>query len=519
MSDQGDPGRPRPVAYAKEIVASQVSRLVTIALQFLTAPLVAAAVGPTSYGLVGFHLTLVAFLTFLTQGPSSIATRILSPWSTLDPKAQRQIKAVHVALELLAAGIGLSASLCLLLAAPWIVTDWLSVPSELRIDAELIVALMALNLAAQWLHPFYTASFSALHAQHVLAVPLSLFSLAQNGGVLALLYFVAPRLELFFAWNAATWALFNWYSHGRLLALLPGERISIRDAIGTLREHVTFGLSVTAFALLNSLLAQLDKLVVSYAASLADMAAYVMSFTMASPILALAATPVGAVLLPIITRHAALETDRGLAHEYHRWTQALMILALPPTATLIAFPYQIAEFWLGSGSPLVPHIAQILPWSAAGVFCLALSTPPLLLQWGHGWISLSVIKIIAVLPLYLTALLVTVPRYGPVAGAWCHLAAQLVILVVEVPVTHAYLLRTELVRWLTLSVLAPILATLAIFGLAGPLLSSAFGGLGLIVAATILAIVHAAALTALMPLTRPFLARLVARARALTMRH
>lgn len=490
------------LALVKELFASQLSRVVTLLLQFLTAPLVANAVGPANYGLVALYMTLIAFFTFLTQASSSIAMRILSPWPNLKEDERRLTRSMLGVLEVQAAATGLAACVVLLLASPFIAGHWLKLPADAHGETVVVLMLMAASIAAQWLHPFFTASFSARHAQHVIAAPLVVFSLAQNGGAVALLYGVAPRLELYFAWNAAAWAAYNYYCHRQLAAQTPAAPAPARTALAALKGHLPFGLSVTAFALLNSAFTQVDKLVVSYATDLAAMAAYVMSFTMASPILALAATPVGSVLMPIISRHTSEADEPRLAEDYHRWTQVLMLLALPPAAALIAFPDPIADLWLGASSPLAPKIAQILPWAAASTLLTAIAAPLLLLQWGRGWTSLSVAKMVSALPIYLAALAICVPRYGAVAAAWCNVAIQGLILAIEAPVTHARLLRGETWRWIAGSVGLPVVASAVLHAAAAPLLRAAFAGPALVAAASGLAIVHAGMIGLLLPHTR-----------------
>lgn len=490
------------LALVKELIASQLSRVATLLLQFLTAPLVAHAVGPANYGLVALYVTLIAFLTFLTQASSSIATRILSPWPNMGEDERRLTRRMLSVLELQAVATGLAACAVLLLASPFTARHWLKMPDEAHGQTVVVLMLMSLSIAAQWLHPFFTAGFSARHAQHVIAVPFVVFSLAQNLGAVALLYGIAPRLELYFAWNATAWAAYNCYCHRQLAVQTPAVPAPASAALEALKGHLRFGLSVTAFALLNSLFTQVDKLVVSYATDLAAMAAYVMSFTMASPILALAATPVGSVLMPIISRHTSEAGEARLAEDYHRWTQVLMVLALPPAAALIAFPEPLAALWLGASSPLAPKIAQILPWASASTLLTAIAAPLLLLQWGRGWTSLSVAKMMSVLPIYLAALWICVPRYGAVAAAWCSVAIQGLSLAVETPVTHARLLRGEMWRWMGVSVGFPLAASAVLYATAAPLLRSSLTGPALVAAAGGLAVVHAGMIGLLLPHTR-----------------
>jgi O-antigen/teichoic acid export membrane protein len=457
------PPLPTSGAAVLELLSNQVSRIWAMGLQFFIAPIIARLLGAESYGFISFYMTMLALLVFLTQGPCSVAMKLLAHWPQLDQDGKRRSKAAIQVLELIALASSVMVAGIMFVLAPWFVDRWLNVSGVSHDEAVTTVRLIGLGMACQWLHPFYTACFAGLHRQTAFALPLIVFTTVQNVGGVVLLELIAPRLDIYLIWNAAVWVGFNWFSHARFATLLGVARASIGQGLASLGGLHRFAVGTTLFALVNSTLAQGDKLAVSHLVSLQDLAAYGLSFTAASLVMTVAATPVGSILMPIISRCALSHDEAVLAREYHRWTQVLLVLALPVAATLIAFSRPLAELWLGKTSPLLAPIAEILPWATAGMFLTALNAPPQLLQWGHGRTRLSLAKSLVALPLYIIALFVMLPRFGAIAGAWCWMAVNLGYLLIEVPIMHRRLLPRELWRWWGCDLLLPIAVTVLLY--------------------------------------------------------
>ncbi|MGE4527051.1 MAG: lipopolysaccharide biosynthesis protein [Rhodospirillaceae bacterium] len=495
--------RPLTRSATGNILANQLPRLWSTALQFVTTPLIARLLGPESYGLIGFYLTLLTALMFLTQGMGANITRELAR-AEEDPTTRRKIRSTFISLERVNLAAGAIAGLLIVVTAPWIAQHWLN-PDALSHDRVVVtLRLIGLSLACQWSHYFYTACYTGMNRQTDFAVPLILFSLVQNGGALLLLWGVAPRIELYFLWSAAVWAAFNLLTRILFVKGMPSDAEPGHWVPDKLLTLFRFGAGTALVGLLSAIISQIDKLAVSGIAGLDMLAAYTLCFSLASFITTLTATPIGSILLPLMTRLATTRDTRRMAEEYHRWTQVISFIALPMAATLIVFPRPFLEAWLGASSPLVPPMLSIIPWAAASTFFAALDSPPILLQWGNDWTRLSVQKPLIALPLYGLALALTLPRYGAAAGAWCGLAVYLGYYLVELPLVHRRLLRGELAAWWLQDTLAPIAATALVYGAAwllAPAFPTKWHGVAY---ATMVAAADALALLVVLPHVRGF---------------
>jgi O-antigen/teichoic acid export membrane protein len=491
------------VTVTGNIFANLVGRLWSSCLQFVVIPLVAALLGPKSYGLIGFYATILMTVQFLNQGASSVLAQELGRLGgRTAPDARLDRRNLLRGLEMITIPVGTAAGLCIALLAAPVAHYWLNakgVPPDQVIAS---LRLMGLCLACQWPSGLYSSGYMGLHRQVDLTKVTLVFSTVQNAGAVLLLWLIAPRPEIFFAWQAGTWLIFNWVLRARLLRLLGPAAAPAAVDYAQLRALWSFGAGTTLVALTGSLLSQADKLMVSRYMPLDQFAAYSLCFSIASLITMLVGVPVASVLLPLLSSLYAQDDQARLAKEYHHWTQVVAFLALPMGGALIAFPRPLLEIWLGPHSPLVPWMIGILPWIAAGTLLNTMVTTPIILQFSVRWTRLSIITNFIALPLFFAALAFGLPRFGLLAGAWCWLGLNLGYYLIWVPLTHRRLLRGELWTWWGYDTLLPALATAAIFTASARLIEiGPSRWLGL-VQASVTALLAAAVLLVLLPYPR-----------------
>jgi O-antigen/teichoic acid export membrane protein len=204
-----------------------------------------------------------------------------------------------------------------------------------------------------------------------------------------------------------------------------------------------------------------------------------------------------ASLFPHFTQLLAEGRTDVLASEYHRWTQMLMVAALPVCGLLVVFPKPLLEMWLGAGSPMVASTSALMPWVALGTLLNTVMLLPFCLQMAAGWTRLSVLKNALAIAVVVPVLSWGVPRLGPVLGTWCWFALNLSYYTLEAPLMHRRLLRGELASWWLRDTLLPAGIALAVFWLAAVAARAVAGSLLASVAAAAGAALVASALLAL----------------------
>lgn len=426
-------------------------------------PLIVHLLGPNAYGLVGFYATLTLFLAFLDQAITPTVTRELARRAH-QPDAAGSLRRLLRTLEALSGAMAVALGVLIAGLAPFIARYWLvnsGIPETELIDA---IRLMGLALACQWPATLYGGGFVGLQRQDVLVAIRVTLVTVQSVGAVILLATVEASPPVFFAWMALTSAALSVLLRTMLWRLMPPASEPVRADLEVLREVWRFAVGNLLIGLTAALLTQSSGLIIAKYCSLDQLAAYTLAVTLASQISTILVQPISGTLMPHFTSLVAEKDSSRSAREYHRWSQLITAMVLPVTGTLYVFAQPLLQLWLGGASPLVAPVAELLPWIAIGTLFNTLVTPPYFLQIANGWTRLSVIKNVIALVFILPILVITVPRYGPLAAAVCWIALNLGYYLIEVPYMHRCLLKGELWAWWGRDTLAPMAVAAIVYG-------------------------------------------------------
>ena len=433
-------------------------------MQFVFTPVYVRLLGPEAYGLVGFYGTLLVSMIFLDQCVSPVLTRELGRLGGRGD-AGPEMRNLLRSLEVVSIASGLAVGAAVFLAAPAIAGHWINAGALPRGEVTNAVRLMGLVIACQWPNNLYFSGFVGLHRQDLATRLRVTIVTVQWGGAALLLWQVAPSIELLLAWQAANFALLSALLARGLWRLMPPAAERPRFDAAKLRSVWRFAVGTLAIGLTASLLTQADKLLVSKYAPLGQFAAYSLAFTLASLISIVVAQPVGSALMPHFSRLMGDGDQPGLAREYHRWTQLVVALGVPMAGSLVVFGQPLIALWLGRGSPLIAPLLVVLPWVALGTLVNTVMMVPYVLQIAAGWTRLSVGKNVVALAIFLPALAIGVPIWGPPMGGWCWLALNAGYFLFEVPLVHRRLLKGEQWGWWGRDTLLPGAVAALLFGL------------------------------------------------------
>ena len=318
------------------------------------------------------------------------------------------------------------------------------------------------------------------------------------GGVL-LLWIVGPSIELFLSWIALT-SLATSCTLGVLLwRLIPGAGTSRAGGSRIAPDVWRFAGGNLLIGLTVSLLTQAPGLIIANTCTLAQLAAYTLSMSLAQQVTNILTQPILGSLLPHFTQLSERTDKKELALEYHRWTQIIVVLMLPLAGILVVFARPLIEVWLGEASPLVGPVSDLLPWVVIGTALNTIVSPLYFLQMAAGWTRLSVYKNVIGVAILLPALLVLVPQYGPIAAAAAWIAINLGYYLFEVPMVHRRLLKREMWRWWLVDTLLPVGIVTVIFAGSALLAPAAVNSWLLLFQAAVTAVVAAVAVIIVLP--------------------
>lgn len=450
---------------AANMFANGLARVWLAILHIVMTPFIAGVLGPDSYGIIAFSITVTLLLAFLDQALSPLLLRELSAHGADEGHAAR-VGDLLRAMEVLSWSLGLMIGVAIAFLAPVIADNLLARTSLGRDEVVTSIRLIGFAVAAQWPGLLYASGLMGLQRQDKLVLIRLTFVTAAYAGGLALISYVKPSAALYLAWSGAM-ALLSSLAMGLVLwrSLPSRTRPPVFD-LATVRPLWRFGADNLMIGITAALLSQLPGLIVARFASVSDFAAYALAITLAMQVSTLLTQPVTATLLPHFSRLAAQGRDEVIAQEHHRWSQIITVLALPAIATLALYAEPLMRLWLGAASPLAQPVAALLPFAAIGALFNIIATPlyvlPVALNRPRLVLGMNAIAVMAMLPLniWLTGML---GAKGAVIG-W--LVVNLGYYLLGAPALHAKLLPGHIRRWWLNDTLAPIAAVAVIYGTA-----------------------------------------------------
>jgi O-antigen/teichoic acid export membrane protein len=107
---------------------------------------------------------------------------------------------------------------------------------------------------------------------------------------------------------------------------------------------------------------------------------------------------------------------------------------------------------------MVDRVETLVAILSVGSMFNGLMTLPYFLQLAAGWTRLTITMNAFALCIIAPALWLLVPRFGPLAAAWCWLSLNAGYLVVTVPLMHRRLLQGQMARWYLRDILPPVVS-------------------------------------------------------------
>lgn len=427
-----------------------------MALAFI--PVYVHHMGMESYALVGLYTVVVAWLAVLDLGLRPALSREMARFrsGTLDLESVwdvlRSVECVvyPIAAALLVAGI---------LLANWLALEWFK-GKQLPADRiALAMVLMGAVVSLQFIEGVYSSVLAGLERQVVLNAIISAAATLRGAGSVAVLLWVAPTIEAFFTWqviacacSVLTMGVAAYKAVGR-----PARPPRITAA--SLRSIWKFSAGMLAIAVLTLSITQIDKILMSHQLPLAQVGYYVLAASLAGALSTLS-SPIGAAFYPRFVGLTSQPHQEELASTYHRGAQMVSVAAGSAASMLIIFGERILMVWTGDPA-LTHHVYPVMCVLALGTLMNAVMNMPYLLQLAHGWTSLTIKVNLGSAVLLIPALLWALPRFGPLGAAAVWAALNTGYVLVQVPLVHRRILRSEKWRWYLQDLALPVCAALA----------------------------------------------------------
>ena len=436
------------------ILANYAGQIWMAAMGVAFLPLYIRILGMEAFGLVGLMLSFQSILQLFDFGIGGATNRELSRRvhdSALVGGVRDLVRTSEAVIWLLA----LMAAMLVWAGSSWMANHWLNLRHVERDEASRAIAIMGIAITMLWPSTFYANCLSGLERQPALNLINATFATLRYAGVVPVLLWLSASIEAFLWWYALIGAVQSLATAFVVWRALPGNRRA-RWSTAELRGNRHFAGGLFAVGVLALGVSQLDRLALTSLRPLEELGYYTLALSVAAG-LGRMVQPMFNALYPRFSRLVAQHDDATLCELYHLSSQLLAVVVGAVAAVLMVFAREVLFFWTKDAA-LAERVALPMVLLVAGSALNGLMNIPYALQLARGWTRLAAGLNAASLVFGVPLCLWAVQRHGMVGATLPWLLANLISVVVGIPLMHRRLLQGEATHWYLRDILPPLLA-------------------------------------------------------------
>jgi O-antigen/teichoic acid export membrane protein len=448
------------LSLSRNAVANFISQIFVVLVGVLMLPLYIEYMGVEAFGLIGFYATLQALFQLLDMGLAPTMTRETARYigGATDVLSLRRLLRV---LECIFLSIAIVGVLFMFVASEFIVDSWLNFSQLSNDEVHRSVILISITVVLRWVCVLYRGVIIGFEKFIWLSGFNIIIATSRFVLVLPLLILVSATPSFYFAYQTiiALAELLILIAKGyKLFPKINTTHESKWDWI-PLRKALKFSLTAGFASIVGIFSTQLDKITLSHLLPLSEYGHFTLAILAASGV-AVVGAPIGAVLLPRLTKLNAEMNFDSFERLYRTATQLVGVIAIPAAFVLALFPEQI--LWVWTGDPNTSSIAApILSLFAIGNGLYIYAAFPYYMQFAKGDLKLHILSSIAFVLVYFPMLLWLTITFGTVGAGFAWILANSILLIFWSPVVHRRFAPGLHSKWLLLDIVPIILLALA----------------------------------------------------------
>lgn len=445
----------KTASFKANIVANFLGQGWRALLAIAFVPLYIHYLGIEAYGLIGIFAIMQAWLALLDMGMRPALGREMARFTGGVHSAQ-SVRDLLRSIEVVGLATAAGVAVGIWAASGWLAAHWVT-GKTIRVDViAQSFALMGAVAGLSFVENIYVSSIAGLQRQVLQNAIISVIATIRALGAIAILAWISPTLQSFFVWQGVVSLMTVALLASVVYRVLPATERSARFSWPALAGIWRFAAGMAALTLLELLLIQVDKILLSRLLSLDKFGYYVLAGTVANTLLLLSG-PIVNAFFPRMTELVARGDVVSLRAAYHQGAQMVTVIMGTAAITLMAFGYKILLAWTADPT-LAGEVAPIMTVLALGTMLHTLTWIPYQLQLAHGWTQLEIKVSGVAVALVVPTILWVVPLYGPLGAAWIWVAINTGYVLVTVQLMHRRLLPAEKWRWYAEDVTGPVLS-------------------------------------------------------------
>jgi O-antigen/teichoic acid export membrane protein len=421
-----------------------------------TTPFYVATLGLERFGLIGFWQLLLFVSVIFDFGLGASLVREFARYkgnNEPDTKYLELLLTLQLVYVLAAVVVGAA----IYFAASCLATSWLKLVVISTDEASLVIKLIAVSIALQFITTLYSYGLSGLQKHGAMnAFQMLGNTLKYLGGVVALL--IDNSLTFFFAYQVFAAFLVCWLTRRQLMEQM-GKPETDRRRVFEFRHvrqlsRYSVGMFLTAFC--GLLLANVDRIVLSKLAPAEDFGRYTLAFT-AAGLLQMVILAFYRSYFPRFSELKASGDDAGLKKTYYQGCRYVGVVIVPTSVAACVFAPELFRIWMGSSDETVIAVFRLL---IVATTCSGLMWLPAALQQAVGWTRLHVSLMFLALCIGLPCLVFGIKTFGTVGATALMLVHGAIEITFGLWLMNRLLYPGENLRWYGLVMLSPLAASM-----------------------------------------------------------
>lgn len=445
----------------RNLAANAAYQLWTILLTLLVLPAYLGLLGPESYALIGVSQTVMAWAMLLDAGLSPVLMRDMARLGSGEAD-EAEVHSFVRSLDWICLAIVLIFCTLAVLTRDWWAVGWFRTdPRHTAMIGQSVALIIAFSVL-RWGGSLFRSGLMGLEKQVTAsAIGTVANTLRLLGGFGLLILLPDPR-ALFAMWAAVSLAELLVYR-----ILLGG---SFRSRVGLLHfsmkplaRRLAFAGSIALLALIQVLITQADKVILSRVLSLRDFGYFTLAIILANGLLMLT-LPIVQAFQPQMVVASGGPTQARMGQLVNGFTAAMVLAVVVPALVVAMFPERLLFAWTGdseAASTVSPYLGYyVLGCALFGPAGIAYSV-----QLAHGRLRIHVIVNLVFAALLIPGIWWVTGNYGARGAAILWFAMNLGVLMFYcAPVLHLFL-PGHVRSWLR-ALLLPAAAAAAVVGAA-----------------------------------------------------
>ncbi len=441
----------------RNIAANVVGGGTAAVTALLLIPIQLRQLGVEAYGLIGFLASLQILFSLFDLGLSPAVTWYVARAGGDAPRTARLVLARLAPVYAL---IGAALGVALVLAAPWLASEWLRLVDIPVDSAVATIRLAGVAVMLRWPVSLLAGSLAGLQRFGRLNVSRGIHALVNFTGAVVVL-FVWHDIVVFAGWLVLS-------SVVELSLYLIAVRAATRGDL----PHATrvemnvlwrYAWTLAAISALSLVLTQSDRVVLARLVTTARLGEYAAAYNLLFGLTLIQLFVASAMYPAFASDFAAVNLDR-IRDRHYDAAQVIIFLYSLPFALLVIFGEPVLDVFLSREA--AASTAPVMALLAVGFLFNALAAVPFSLAIAGGLSRVLIIVNSVSLAWYLPALVIGVLTYGAAGAAAAWAALNVWYLFAVIPIVQRRLLGGGTVPWVR-SVFVPFpLIGLALFGAA-----------------------------------------------------